>query len=43
MEALLVFITAINEEEATRLTEALLKPRLVACVNRLSGVNSQFW
>lgn len=43
MEALLVFITASSDEEATRLTEALLQPRLVACVNRLSGVDSQFW
>ena len=43
MEALLVFITASSEEEAERITEALLAPRLVACVNRVSGVQSQFW
>jgi periplasmic divalent cation tolerance protein len=43
MEALLVFITASSEEEATRVTEALLAERLVACVNRVPGVLSEFW
>jgi periplasmic divalent cation tolerance protein len=43
MEALLVFITASSDEEATRVTEALLAERLVACVNRVPGVQSEFW
>jgi periplasmic divalent cation tolerance protein len=43
MNAILVFITSGDEAEADRLTEALLQDRLVACVNRLSGVSSRFW
>jgi periplasmic divalent cation tolerance protein len=42
-DVLLVFITAGSEEEATRLAEALLSERLVACVNRLGGVHSEYW
>ena len=43
MDAILVFITVGSEEEAERVTAALLDTRLVACVNRVPGVFSEFW
>lgn len=43
MEAILVFITAGSREEAERIGAALLDARLVACVNRVDGVESDFW
>ena len=43
MDAILVFITAGDEQEAARITNALLEARLVACVNQATGVESQFW
>ena len=43
MEALLVFITAGSLQEAERISGALLDARLVACVNRVPGVASEFW
>jgi periplasmic divalent cation tolerance protein len=43
MEAILIFITAGSEEEAERIGGALLEARLVACVNQVPGVRSEFW
>jgi periplasmic divalent cation tolerance protein len=43
MDAILVFITVGSEDEARRVTDALLERRLVACVNRVPGVASEFW
>ncbi len=43
MEAILVFVTAGSEEEAERVSGALLDERLVACVNQVPGVRSAFW
>jgi len=43
MEAILVLITVGSEEEARRVGDALLEARLVACVNRVPGVQSEFW
>ncbi len=43
MEAILVYITAGSESEAEAITNALLESRLVACVNRMAGVKSDFW
>src|SRR5688500_12109438 len=43
MDAILVLITAGSAEEAARIGAALLDARLVACVNRVSGVHSDFW
>lgn len=43
MQAILVLITAGDEAEAERISGALLQHRLVACVNRVSGVHSDFW
>lgn len=42
-EALLVFITAPDDDQAERISAALLDERLVACVNRLTGVHSSYW
>jgi periplasmic divalent cation tolerance protein len=39
----LVLVTASNAEEARRIAEALLQPRLAACVNIVSGVESHYW
>jgi periplasmic divalent cation tolerance protein len=38
-----VFITASNEAEARRISEALLTQRKAACVNIIPRVNSAFW
>jgi periplasmic divalent cation tolerance protein len=43
LDAILVFITAGSDEEAEWIGAALLDARLVACVNRVSGVRSEFW
>ena len=37
-----VFITASDRKEARRIAEGLLKARLAACVNVVSGVESYF-
>lgn len=42
-EAIVVFITASDEEEATRIGSALLDARLVACVNVVREIGSRFW
>jgi periplasmic divalent cation tolerance protein len=43
MEAIVVFIMAGSDEEAGRVSDALLEARLAACVNRVAGVDSEFW
>jgi periplasmic divalent cation tolerance protein len=43
VEAILVFITAGSRDEAERIGAALLERRLVACVNHVPGVESEFW
>lgn len=42
MEAVVVFITVPGEDEAARISAALLDARLAACVNR-AEVHSEFW
>jgi periplasmic divalent cation tolerance protein len=42
-DAIVVFIMCGSEDEATRVSEALLERRLAACVNRVPGVSSSFW
>ena len=37
---LVAFVTAPDEEEATRLAEALVSERLAACVNLVRGIES---
>lgn len=41
-EAIVVFITAPNKEEASRLAEALVEKRLAGCVQILPGVESVY-
>jgi len=41
-EAIAVFITAANKEEAARLAEMLIEARLAACVQILPGVESVY-
>lgn len=43
MEAILVYITTGDEQEADRIAGALLDARLIACASRLDGVSSAFW
>jgi len=38
-----VFITAGKKAEARKIAKALLKEKLVACVNVVSGIESFFW
>jgi periplasmic divalent cation tolerance protein len=40
MEAVVVYITAPNEEEAAKLAQALVGERLAACVNIVKGIRS---
>lgn len=41
-EAIAVFITVANREEAARLTEMLVEKRLAACVQILPGIESVY-
>jgi periplasmic divalent cation tolerance protein len=38
----IVFVTAANKEEARKISRALLRLKLCACVNILSGIESFF-
>lgn len=38
-----VLVTAKNTQEAKKIAQGLLKERLIACANILSGVESLFW
>lgn len=38
-----ILVTACSAAEAKRIGRALLKKRLVACVNMLPGVESHYW
>lgn len=40
MEALVVYITAPNEEEAAKIAKALVEERLAACVNIVPEIRS---
>jgi len=40
MEALVVFITAPNEEEAAKIAKVLVEERLVGCVNIIKDIRS---
>ena len=39
----LVLVTASSLDEARRIADALLQPRLAACVNIVPGVESHYW
>jgi periplasmic divalent cation tolerance protein len=43
MKPIVIFITCANKKEAGFITRALLKNKLVACVNILPKVKSFFW
>jgi periplasmic divalent cation tolerance protein len=38
-----VFITTSTEKEAQKISNNLLKEKLVSCVNIIKGVHSHFW
>lgn len=40
---IVIFITVSNKKEAQRISEALLKDRLAACVNIVNKIESIFW
>ena len=40
---ILIVVTAANKKEAEKIAQALLKKKLVACANIISGVSSLFW
>jgi len=40
MENIVVFITASNEDEAAKISRALVEARLAGCVNIIKGVRS---
>lgn len=40
MENIVVFITASNEEEASKIARALVETRLAACVNMIRNIRS---
>ena len=42
MDAIVVFMTASNREEAARLAEALIEKQLAACVQILPGMESVY-
>lgn len=41
--ATLAYITAKDREEALRIGRSLLESRLVACINVLAGMHSEYW
>ncbi|NJB67376.1 periplasmic divalent cation tolerance protein [Desulfobaculum xiamenense] len=43
MDAILVYITASNAEEAERIGRMLVSRRLAACVNIGQGIRSLYW
>ena len=38
-----VYVTAANEDEALRISRALVSERLAACANVLGGIQSVYW
>ncbi len=40
MEAIVVYITAPNEEDAAKIANAIVEERLAACVNIVKGIRS---
>jgi len=40
---IIIFITAANKKEARKIARGLLKHKLAACVNIVSGIESLFW
>src|SRR3989338_9331518 len=42
MDCIVIFITVSNQEEAGKIADALVKKRLVACVNIINSIKSIF-
>lgn len=40
---IIIFVTCSSKKEAKNITGLLLKKRLIACANIISGVESNFW
>jgi len=40
---IVVFVTTSSGRESKKISDAVLKDRLAACVNRLPGVSSRYW
>ena len=40
---IVIFITASNKKEAQRIAKELIRQKLAACVNIVSGIESLFW
>ena len=43
MDAIIIFVTCANKEEAAKISQALVKDGLAACVNIIAGIESVFW
>ena len=41
--AIIIFITASSEEEATKIATTLVEEKLVACVNIIPKIRSVYW
>jgi len=42
-DAIIIFITAPSEEEATKIATTLVEEKLVACVNSIPKIRSVYW
>jgi periplasmic divalent cation tolerance protein len=40
---IVIFITASNKKEASKIAETLIKKKLAACVNIVGKIDSRFW
>ncbi len=40
---IIIFVTAKDKKEATKIANGLLKAKLIACANIIPGVQSLFW
>lgn len=40
---IIILVTCVSKKEAENIVNALLKKRLIACGNIISGVESKFW
>ena len=43
MSAIVVIVTASNEDEAAKIGKALVEERLAACANILGAIQSVYW
>jgi len=40
---IIVFVTCANSKQADKISQALIKAKLAACVNLINPINSLFW